>query len=125
MSTVTIDPLLHHCRRESPGIRLKTKLLKLSSLDYSSKLIFNGCSSSSNLFSFKPKRLLSIRAASTSVASFQSTDIFFKETFPLKRTETVLTPLHVMRVHIQICTYLYLYLYTRVYCLHAHKYIVH
>ncbi|BFG16618.1 hypothetical protein CerSpe_028920 [Prunus speciosa] len=91
MSTVRIEPLLHYCRREKPSYRPPSKSFKLSSSNaLPKKLVYNGRS----FCNFEPPtpRALTLRAASTDAATvetFESTDLFFKETFPLKRTEVV------------------------------------
>lgn len=91
MSTVRIEPLLHYYRREKPSYRSPSKSFKLSFLNaLPKKLVYNGRS----FCNFQPPtpRALTLRAASTDAATvetFESTDLFFKETFPLKRTEVV------------------------------------
>ncbi|PQQ08678.1 alpha-amylase 3 chloroplastic [Prunus yedoensis var. nudiflora] len=91
MSTVRIEPLLHYYRRGKPSYRRPSKSFKLSSLNaLPKKLVYNGRS----FCNFEPPtpRALTLRAASTDAATvetFESTDLFFKETFPLKRTEVV------------------------------------
>ncbi|KDP21224.1 hypothetical protein JCGZ_21695 [Jatropha curcas] len=90
MSAVAIKPLLQYSRRERRLASCRTKILKHSSLNFYSKLRFlsNGhCNCN-----FKPSRSLTIRATSIDTAlveTFKSSDVFFKETFPLKRTEMV------------------------------------
>ncbi|XP_048318274.2 alpha-amylase 3, chloroplastic isoform X1 [Ziziphus jujuba] len=92
MSTVNIKPLLHHCRRENPKPSYRSKLFNPCSFDcYSSKkFVSHG---RSFFCDFKPpKSPPPIRATSNVTAvveTFESTDVFFKETFPLKRTELV------------------------------------
>ncbi len=96
MSTVSIGPLRHyHSVRENPGCGLKSKAFKPCSLNYCSQpsastLVFHARS----FCNFRlPKKHQAIRATSTTdanlVQTFESAELFFKETFPLKRTETV------------------------------------
>ncbi|XAR65154.1 Alpha-amylase [Bertholletia excelsa] len=88
MSAVALEPLLHHCRREHPEIRPNFKKAKAFSLTCAPRQIFYGASSCS----FRPFRALPVRASSVDAAlveTFESTDVVFKETFPLKRTEKV------------------------------------
>ncbi|KAF2299582.1 hypothetical protein GH714_038260 [Hevea brasiliensis] len=89
MSTVSIEPLHRYSHREKPLCRCRTKILKPSSLNFSPKLLSNGTTIFCN---FKPPRVHTIRAGSTDTAlleTFKTADGFFKETFPLARTETV------------------------------------
>ncbi|KAM0987281.1 hypothetical protein ACFX13_011636 [Malus domestica] len=92
MSTVRIEPLLHHYRRQKPSHRLPPSKhpLKLSSsfTAFPKKLVVSNGRSFCN---FQPPTL-SVRAASTDTATVEATefaDAFYKETFPLKRTEVV------------------------------------
>ncbi|XP_034682140.1 alpha-amylase 3, chloroplastic isoform X1 [Vitis riparia] len=86
MSTVCIEPLFQRCRRENPRFRLKSLATKPSSLNYSRKPLRNGGSfcNFKSLHGVRP-----LRAASIDTALFETTDVFFKETFILKRTEVV------------------------------------
>lgn len=88
MSTVCIEPLFQRCRIENPRFRLKSLATKPSSLNYSPKPLRNG-GSFCNFKSLHGVRPLG--AASIDTALFETTDVFFKETFILKRTEVVCT----------------------------------
>ncbi|KAE8023319.1 hypothetical protein FH972_009029 [Carpinus fangiana] len=90
MSTVCIEPLLRRCCREGPRCGPKSKAFKPCSWNCSTnhKLVFQARS----FCNFGPPKVhaLRVRASSTAlVETVESTDVFFKETFPLKRTETV------------------------------------
>lgn len=110
MSTVSIGSLQHHSLRENPKYSPKSKAFKPCSLNCSlptqtqararaqaqaqAKLFFHSrrfCN-----FFRAPKHshvVVVAKAASTTetavVQTFESADLFFKETFPLNRTETV------------------------------------
>ncbi|KAL5759601.1 hypothetical protein ACOSP7_018121 [Xanthoceras sorbifolium] len=92
MSTVTtIEPLLHsYYRREKLCCRPKTRVfLRPNCLNYSLKSVYNA-----GRFCCKFKKLQRIKASSSTadtalVQTLESADVFFKETFPLRRTETV------------------------------------
>ncbi|KAK3223107.1 hypothetical protein Dsin_010132 [Dipteronia sinensis] len=94
MSTLTtIEPLLHsYYRRERLRCRPKTKVFLMPNyLNYSLKSVSNA-----GRFSCNFKKFQRIKASSSSstadtalVETFKSADVFFKETFPLTRTETV------------------------------------
>ncbi|KAF3431413.1 hypothetical protein FNV43_RR26144 [Rhamnella rubrinervis] len=90
MSTISIEPLLHHCGRQTPRLCPRSKLFKPCSFScYSNKFVSHG---RSFFCDFKPPKALPIRATTTftaEVETFDSTDVLFKETFPLKRTEMV------------------------------------
>lgn len=90
-SVTTIEPLLHSCYgRERPWCRPKTKVfLRSNGLNFSSKSVFNG-----GRFCCRFKKLQRIKATiSTADAALvetpESADLYFKETFPLLRTEMV------------------------------------
>ncbi|KAJ4711277.1 Alpha-amylase [Melia azedarach] len=90
MSTVTIEPLLHGYRRENLNHGHRTKiLLKPNLLNYSFKSVSNAG------WFCQFRKLHTIKASSSTstdtalVETFDSGDVFFKESFPLKRTETV------------------------------------
>ncbi|TQD80504.1 hypothetical protein C1H46_033920 [Malus baccata] len=92
MSTVRIEPLLHHYRRQKPSHRPPPSKhpLKLSSsfTAFPKKLVVSNGRSFCN---FQPPTLR-VRAASTDIATVETSefaDAFYKETFPLKRTEVV------------------------------------
>ncbi|GAV87630.1 Alpha-amylase domain-containing protein/Alpha-amyl_C2 domain-containing protein [Cephalotus follicularis] len=95
MSTVTIEPLVINFRRENPRFRRKTKLCMSCSLNHSAKLFLS--SGSTFISNFNAPRVLlhTIKASSSSTETdmladtFESTDVFYKQTFALKRTETV------------------------------------
>lgn len=116
MSTISIEPLLRYSRRETPLCRCRTKMLMPFSLNFSPKLLFNGATTS--FCNFKPQHFLTIQASSTDSAlleTFKSTDVFFKEIFPLTRTQTVLSfSLPYLFIHIRaifINTYVYDFTY--------------
>lgn len=85
MLTVHIEPLVHHYLRETPKLHLRSKLWSPYSLCSPKKFV----SHSRNLFcDFKHPRALVVRANSNAAAiveTFQSTDLFFKETFHLEQ----------------------------------------
>lgn len=92
MSTVSIEPLLYQfVRGRSHGSGHKSKVLKPCLLSCSSNhnLVFRARS----FGSFRSPKLHVLRASATTdtalVETFESADVFFKETFPLKRTKTV------------------------------------
>ncbi|KAF5449701.1 hypothetical protein F2P56_030118 [Juglans regia] len=91
MSTVSMEPLLHHSVRESVRYALKSRIFKPSSWSCSTnhKLVFHARS----FCNFRSSNVHALRASTTTdtdlVETLESTDIFFKETFPLKRMETV------------------------------------
>ncbi|XP_059648884.1 alpha-amylase 3, chloroplastic isoform X2 [Cornus florida] len=88
MSTIALEPILHHCRRESPKFRLNSKKAKQSSINYTLRSFSNYRS----FCNFRPSTALHLRASSTDTAVFEtseSTQVFFKKTFPLNRTEKV------------------------------------
>ncbi|KAK4758832.1 hypothetical protein SAY87_020133 [Trapa incisa] len=92
MSTVRTEPLLHHDLRGIPRFHLKSSILEPASLSYSRQFRFHG----RRFSSFKPPRKpfdvkasSSVAAAAAVVETFDFTDIFFSETFPLKWTEIV------------------------------------
>lgn len=99
MATVNLEPLFHCCRRETSIYRFKSKAFRpCSSLTCSSNKFF--VSDSRRFCNFKPlfrSPSSSIVAAAasasstdtTAIDSFQSTDVFFSETFPINRTEKV------------------------------------
>ncbi|XP_023928051.2 alpha-amylase 3, chloroplastic isoform X1 [Quercus suber] len=98
MSTVSIGSLRHHSLRENPKYSPKSKAFKPFSLNCSpqtqtqtqTKLFFH----SRRFCNFRaPKHShVVVKAASAAetavVQTFESAELFFKETFPLKRTET-------------------------------------
>ncbi|XP_061989795.1 alpha-amylase 3, chloroplastic [Rosa rugosa] len=88
MSTVSIEPLLHHhCRRGNSRHRSTPKLINLSSSlsAFPKKVEFRGRS----FCNFRHPTALTLRASSTDTAVAATTAPFFKETFPLERTELV------------------------------------
>lgn len=92
MSTVSMEPLLHHSVRESVRCAPKSVTFKPSSLSCSTnrKLVFHARS----FCNFRPSNNVHALRASTTTdtglaETVESTDVFFKETFPLKRMETV------------------------------------
>ncbi|KAF5746683.1 alpha-amylase 3 chloroplastic [Tripterygium wilfordii] len=94
MSTVTTEPLLRYSRTQRhPRLRPRnSRLLNPASLNFRSKtveLLSNGAS----FCNFKPRhRVQPVRASSADAAvldTFQSADVFFKETFSLIRTQRV------------------------------------
>ncbi|GMN20648.1 hypothetical protein TIFTF001_043135, partial [Ficus carica] len=94
MSTTTIEPLLHRCRRETSTFRSGSKRFRPSSLPGFPRRLGFHCWRSFFCEFKPPHRPLLLRAvASSSVAAtveaFESSDVFFKETFPLKQTSLV------------------------------------
>ncbi|KAJ7953759.1 Alpha-amylase [Quillaja saponaria] len=87
MSTVSIDPLFHICRRENRIFRFKPKTFKSCSLNCSSKIVVCHARSFCN---FKPpSRFRTLRATSADTAIVESTDVISNETFPLELNEKV------------------------------------
>ncbi|XP_024021365.1 alpha-amylase 3, chloroplastic isoform X3 [Morus notabilis] len=93
MSTITIEPLFHHCRRETSRFSHGSKQFKPCSWScFPKKFDFHG--RKTFFCDFKPhRRPLLVRAISApgkaAVEAFESSDVFFKETFPLKQTSVV------------------------------------
>ncbi|KAL9424111.1 hypothetical protein AB3S75_036064 [Citrus x aurantiifolia] len=97
MSTVTIRPLLPSCRRANLNFRDRTEiLLKPNYINYSIKSAPNA----RRFCSFKKlQKITASSSTSTSTSTSPATsadttpvrpgDVFFKETFPLKRTHAV------------------------------------
>ncbi|KAE8023318.1 hypothetical protein FH972_009028 [Carpinus fangiana] len=88
MWTVRMEPMLQQCHRESPRYGLKSKGFRPWSLNCSrnQKLVFQARS----FCNFRPPNDHALRASSTALAeTVESADAFFKQTFPLKQTETV------------------------------------
>ncbi|XP_057482470.1 alpha-amylase 3, chloroplastic-like isoform X2 [Actinidia eriantha] len=91
MSTVALQPLRrlrYQCRRETPRFRSNFRKAKAFSLNYAQRPLSHG----SSFCNFRPPQPLSIRASSVDTAvveAFESADVLFKETFPLKRIEKV------------------------------------
>ncbi|CAL5431076.1 unnamed protein product [Camellia sinensis] len=93
MSTFALEPLGYHCRREHPNFRPNYKKSKAFSLNYTPRPrrrprpLFHG----SIFCNFRPPLSLPLRATSTNTAlveeTFESEEVLFKETFPLKRTQ--------------------------------------
>ncbi|POO00017.1 Glycoside hydrolase [Trema orientale] len=99
MSTVSIEPLIHHCRRATsssypyppPSTRFSSSPFHSS---YLKKLLSSHSHGRRGFFcNFNPPpRPLPLRASSTDTAfveTSESSDVLFKETFPLKQTSTV------------------------------------
>nr|XP_011463100.1 PREDICTED: alpha-amylase 3, chloroplastic isoform X2 [Fragaria vesca subsp. vesca] len=102
MSTVSIEPLLHHCRRGNSRHRSasSSKLIKLSYLSAFPKKVeeLRGRS----FCNFRRPTPLTLRASSADAAvaaTFESTKPFFKQTFPLERTELVEGKIYVRLDH--------------------------
>ena len=86
MSTVGIKYLFHNHRIEKPRFRLKSVVKNQSSLNYSLKPLRSGGS----FCNFKyPLGVRPLRAASSNTEILETKDVFFKETFILKRIEAV------------------------------------
>ncbi|PSR88362.1 Alpha-amylase [Actinidia chinensis var. chinensis] len=91
MSTTALEPLRrlrYQCRRETPRFRSNFRKAKAFSLHYAQRPLYHG----SSFCNFRPPQPLSIRASSVDTAvveAFESADVLFKETFPLKRIEKV------------------------------------
>ncbi|XP_052172660.1 alpha-amylase 3, chloroplastic isoform X2 [Diospyros lotus] len=85
MSTISLEPLLHRCRREHPKLVRNCGRTKAFSLNYAPRTLSHGRS----FCRFRPHRPLTVRASSADAAvveDSQSADVFFKETFLFKRT---------------------------------------
>ncbi|KAB1207337.1 Alpha-amylase 3, chloroplastic [Morella rubra] len=91
MSTVSIEPLLHHSVRENVRCGPKYKAFKRCSLNCSPNHKLNF--SARSFCNFRPPKAYALRTSAatdtTLVETVESTDVFFRETFPLKRTETL------------------------------------
>ncbi|KAG2702261.1 hypothetical protein I3760_06G081800 [Carya illinoinensis] len=91
MSTVSIEPLLHHYVRGGVKYGPKSKTFKPCYFNCSPnrKLLFHAPS----FCNFRPSSFHALRASSSTdtalVETLESADVFFKETFPLNRVETV------------------------------------
>ncbi|GFS42073.1 alpha-amylase-like 3 [Actinidia rufa] len=75
-------------QRETPRFRSNFRKAKAFSLNYAQRPLSHG----SSFCNFRPPQPLSIRASSVDTAvveAFESADVLFKETFPLKRIEKV------------------------------------
>lgn len=101
-----MEPLVHHCRRESPKLVVNSIKTKPYSLNYyfntrlrkPQQALYNGARglcyfrhSSSSSFS---RASFAVKASSASTAfidTSDSTDVLFSQTFPLQRTEKVST----------------------------------
>ncbi|KAL7181660.1 hypothetical protein ACSBR1_040536 [Camellia fascicularis] len=95
MSTFALEPLGYHCRREHPNFRPNYKKSKAFSLNYTPRPRRRPrpLSHGSIFCNFRPPLSLPLRATSTNTAlveeTFESEEVLFKETFPLKRTQKV------------------------------------
>ncbi|THF98259.1 hypothetical protein TEA_005526 [Camellia sinensis var. sinensis] len=93
MSTFALEPLGYHCRREHPNFRPNYKKSKAFSLNYTPRPRRRPrpLSHGSIFCNFRPPLSLPLRATSTNTAlveeTFESEEVLFKETFPLKRTQ--------------------------------------
>ncbi|KAJ8760839.1 hypothetical protein K2173_021877 [Erythroxylum novogranatense] len=94
MSTVAIEPLLHYFRRETTGLRCRGQAVRSCSLNCCSpKKFLSYRASYGNLRLGRTRS--SVRASSpgdtalVETPEFTSDGVFFCETFPLTRTETV------------------------------------
>lgn len=91
MSTVSMEPLLYRSVRESVRYAPISRTFKPSSWSCSTnhKLVFHARS----FCNFRSSNVHALRASTTTdtdiFETLESTDVFFKETFPLKRKETV------------------------------------
>lgn len=87
MSTVGMKPLFNYYRVENPRFRLRSAAKNSFSLNYSKTLRRRG-----SFCNFKsPHGVRPLRAVSSITELFETTDVFFKETFLLKRIEAVCT----------------------------------
>ncbi|KAF7809171.1 alpha-amylase 3, chloroplastic isoform X1 [Senna tora] len=95
MSTVSLEPFFHPCRRKTPFYRSKSKaLLKPSSVNSSnSKLVVSHVTSFCNFRPLHRSPSPPIAAAASTdtstLESFQSADVFFNDTFPINRIDKV------------------------------------
>ncbi|KAK2989764.1 hypothetical protein RJ640_012704 [Escallonia rubra] len=88
MSTVAVEPLIHHYRRKSPRLAPNFTTAKQSSLNCTRGLLSRGAT----FCSFKSPLRLAVRASSTEAApveTSESADVVFDKTFSLKRTAKV------------------------------------
>ncbi|XP_031402932.1 alpha-amylase 3, chloroplastic isoform X2 [Punica granatum] len=86
MSTVSIEPLIHHHQREIRRFRFKSSAFGPAPLSCRPKSRCDG----GRLCSFKsPRRALAVVRAAAVVETFDTTDVVFRETFPLEWTDTV------------------------------------
>ncbi|KAF3971426.1 hypothetical protein ACB098_03G165000 [Castanea mollissima] len=98
MSSVSIGSLQHHSLRENPKYSPKSKAFKPCSLNCSprtqtqAKLFFHSRRFCNFFRAPKHSHVVVVKAASTTetavVQTSESADLLFKETFPLKRTDT-------------------------------------
>lgn len=117
-----MEPLVHHCRRESPKLAVNSIKTKPYSLNYyfntrlrkPQQALYNGArglcyfrhsstSSSSSSFS---RASFAVKASSASTAlidTSDSTDVLFSQTFPLQRTEKVSTFRFIFYFHVCVC----------------------
>ncbi|CAK9172203.1 unnamed protein product [Ilex paraguariensis] len=92
MSTVAMEPILRHSHRKTAKIRINSGKIPPSSLNYTLRPLSNG-KSFCNFRPHKPPLAITLRASSVSdtavVETSKSADVFYEETFPVKRTEKV------------------------------------
>lgn len=95
MATVSLEPLLHHCRRRTPIFAANSNKAKPYSLNYyyCTNARRRPFSNGARFCKFRPSsRDFTVKASSTTAALIEtsdSTDVLFNQTFPLKRTEKV------------------------------------
>nr|QCU55108.1 alpha-amylase [Camellia fraterna] len=93
MSTFALEHLGYHCRRELPNFRPIYKKSNAFSLTYTPRprRRRRPLSHGSIFCNFRPPLSVPLRATSTNTAlvedTFESEEVLFKETFPLKRTQ--------------------------------------
>ncbi|KAK3026635.1 hypothetical protein RJ639_040662 [Escallonia herrerae] len=88
MSTVAMEPLIHHYRGKTPRLAPNFTTAKQSSLNYTRRLLSRGAT----FCSFKSPVPLAVRASSTGTApaeTSESADVVFDKTFSLKCTAKV------------------------------------
>lgn len=95
MSTVTIEPLIHHSLRRTPKFYLTHRKPSSTSVNYTrrpfsvgaARLSFCSCK-------HRPRRkALAVRASSTVI---ETSDVVFEETFDLKRPHRVSVEIHLV-----------------------------
>ena len=90
LSPYVLTPLAYQWRGETPRFRSNFRKAKAFSLNYAQRPLSHG----SSFCNFRHPPPLSLRASSVDTAvveAFESAEVLFKETFPLKRIEKVTT----------------------------------
>ncbi|XP_008446314.2 alpha-amylase 3, chloroplastic isoform X4 [Cucumis melo] len=87
MSSIALDPLLYHCAKAKHRFhhRPRFNMLKPCSFTYCPNKLL--CHGRKTFVHYNSYRLPTFKATTTNAPTFQSTDVLFKETFPLKRNE--------------------------------------